>query len=90
MRQAVTPGDWSRLSGTMYKALSEELWVLGQLFLRGNRIAMPENLWKHTIALAHEGHQGMTRTKARLREKVWWSNMANRLNSLEKPVILAS
>ena len=75
VRQAVTSGDWSRLSGTMYKALAEELWVLGQLVLRGNRIIMPESLWKHTIALAHEGHQGMTRTKARLREKVWWPNM---------------
>ena len=61
VRQAVTSGDWSRLSGTIYKALAEELWVLGQLVLRGNRIIMPESLWKHTIALAHEGHQGMTR-----------------------------
>ena len=75
VRQAVTSGDWSGLSGTMYKALAEELWVLGQLVLRGNRIFMPESLWKHTIALAHEGHRGMTRTKARLREKVWWPNM---------------
>ena len=33
---------------------------------------MPEGLWKKTIVLAHEGHQGMVRTKARLREKVWW------------------
>jgi len=59
----------------MYKALAEELWVLGQLVLRGNRIIIPDSLWKHTIALAHEGHQGMTCTKARLREKVWWPNM---------------
>jgi len=36
---------------------------------------MPESLWKHTIALTHEGHQGMTRTKAYLREKVWWPNL---------------
>ena len=28
-----------------------------------------------TIVLAHEGHQGMVRTKARLREKVWWPGM---------------
>ena len=75
VREAVSSGDWSRLSGTMYKALSEDLWVLGQLVLRGNRIIMPECLWKHTIALAHEGHQGMIRTKARLRAKVWWPNM---------------
>ena len=25
--------------------------------------------------LAHEGHQGVVRTKARLREKVWWARM---------------
>ena len=84
VRQAVTSGDWSRLSGTMYKALSEELWVLGQLVLRGNRIVMPESLWKHTIALAHEGHQGMTRTKARLREKVWWPNMDKQVEQFVK------
>ena len=60
VRQAVTSGDWSRLSGTMHKALAEELWGLGQLVHRDIRIIMTESLWKHTIALAHEGHQGMT------------------------------
>ena len=58
MRQAVASGDRSRLSSTIYKALAKELWVLGQLLLGGNRTIMPESLWKHTIALAHEGHQG--------------------------------
>ena len=59
----------------MYNALSDEIWVLGQLVLRGNRIIMPESLWQHTLSLAHEGHRGIVRTKARLREKVWWPNM---------------
>ena len=36
---------------------------------------MPESLWKRTIKLFHEGHQGMVRTTARLRQKVWWPNM---------------
>ena len=36
---------------------------------------MPESLWRQTIVLAHEGHQGMVRTKARLREKKWWPGM---------------
>ena len=84
VRQAVTSGEWSCLSGTMYKALAQELWVLGQLVLRGDRIIMPESLWKHTIALAHEGHQGMTRTKARLREKVWWPNMDKQVEEFVK------
>ena len=54
----------------MYKAVQDELWLIGQTVMRRNRIKMPENLWKQIIVLAHEGHQGMVRTKARLREKV--------------------
>ena len=43
--------------------------------MRGARIVMPQSLWKQTITMAHEGHQRMVRTKARLREKVWWPQM---------------
>ena len=43
--------------------------------MRGARVVMPQSLWKQTIMLAHEGYQGMVRTKARLREKVWWPQM---------------
>ncbi|XP_015748665.1 PREDICTED: uncharacterized protein LOC107328446 [Acropora digitifera] len=68
-------GDWSRLSGPVYKAVQEELWVIGQVVLRGGRIVMREILWKQTIVRAHEGHQAMVRSKARLREKVWWPGM---------------
>ena len=75
VRQAIMTDDWSRLTGTIYKAMQEELWVIGQLVLRGSRIVMPESLWRQTIVLAHEGHQGMVRTKARLREKVWRPGM---------------
>lgn len=70
VRQAIITGDWNRLSGTFYKAVQDELWLIGQTVMRRNRIKMPENLWKQIIVLAHEGHQGMVRTKARLREKV--------------------
>lgn len=70
VRQAVTSGDWNRLSGSMYKDLAKELSVLGQLVFRGNHIIVPESLWKHTIQFASEGHQGMIRTKARLGEKL--------------------
>lgn len=39
--KAFASGDWSCLSGTMYKALSEEIWVLGQLVAQGNGIIPP-------------------------------------------------
>ena len=75
VRQAVISSDWSKLQGTTYKMVKDELWVVGQLVMRGGRIVMPENLWNRTVMLAHEGHQGVVRTKARLREKVWWPGM---------------
>ena len=49
VRQAIMTGDRSRFSGTVYKAVEEELWVIGQVVLRGGRIVMPESLWKQTI-----------------------------------------
>ena len=63
VRQAVISGDWSKLQGTTYK--KDELWVIGQLVIRGGRIVMPESLWNRTVLLTHEGHQGVTRTKSK-------------------------
>ena len=56
---AVISDNWSKLQGTTYKAIKEELWVIGQVVMRGNRIINLESLQECTIMLAHEGHQGM-------------------------------
>lgn len=42
------------------------------VLLRGSQIIIPASLRKRVIALAHEGHQGMSRTKAFVRSKVWF------------------
>lgn len=62
--EAVTTGDWSPLQGTNYKAVEDELWVMGQLIMRGNRIVMPEKLCSQTIMLAHEEHKGVVWMKS--------------------------
>ncbi|XP_014678136.1 PREDICTED: uncharacterized protein K02A2.6-like [Priapulus caudatus] len=49
-----------------------ELATLGQLILRGTKLVIPTSLRKRTVQLAHEGHQGIVKTKQRLRTKVWW------------------
>ena len=36
---------------------------------------MPQSLRKRVVNLAHEGHQGVVKTKERLRTKVWWPGM---------------
>ena len=55
VRHAITSGDWSKLQGTTYKAVRDELWIMGQLIMRGNKVVMPEKMWNRTIQLAHEG-----------------------------------
>ena len=79
VHKAVMTSDWTQLSGTIYKEVKEELWVVGQVVMRGTRIVMSQSLWKQTIMLAHEGHQGMVRTKPRLRVNVWWPKMNKRV-----------
>ena len=56
VRPAITSGDWSKLQGTTYKAVRDELWIMGQLVMRGTKVFMPEKLWNQTIQLVHEGH----------------------------------
>eukprot|EP00057_Strongylocentrotus_purpuratus_P001926 XP_003723494.1 PREDICTED: uncharacterized protein K02A2.6-like [Strongylocentrotus purpuratus] len=40
--------------------------------LRGNCIVIPQSLCDRVIEIAHEGHQGVVKTKQLLREKVWF------------------
>ena len=85
----ITTGNWhasKQLEGNpsinkvMLRSLSsvrEELSVneTQDLVLRDDRIVIPEKLQKRAIELAHEGHQGITKTKAIIRSKVWFPTM---------------
>ena len=51
--------------------MSYELSEVQGVVLRDSRIVMSVSLRDHVIQLAHEGHQGVVKTKQRLRTKVW-------------------
>ena len=40
--------------------------------LRGNRIVIPVSLRSKAVDLAHQGHQGIVKTKQLIRDKVWF------------------
>nr|XP_006820046.1 PREDICTED: uncharacterized protein K02A2.6-like [Saccoglossus kowalevskii] len=42
------------------------------LVLHGNRIIIPQILRQKIIDIAHEGHQGIVKTKQLIREKIWF------------------
>ena len=44
------------------------------IILKGHRIVLPEAL-QNSCQIAHAGHQGIVKTMALLREKVWFKNM---------------
>ena len=57
------------------------------LLLRRTRIVMSKCLRRQTLSLAHEGYQGIVRTKQLLRQKVWWPGMDTEAETLIKACI---
>ncbi|XP_065213313.1 uncharacterized protein K02A2.6-like [Planococcus citri] len=55
-----------------YSAIATELCVVSGVLLRGNRIVVPSDIREQILSNAHEGHPGISKTKERLRTKVWW------------------
>ena len=55
-----------------YRTVWAELSVANGMLLRGSRLVVPQALRRRVLDLAHEGHQGIVRTKEKLRSGVWW------------------
>lgn len=65
-----------------YFPIRNELSILDSYVLRGpHRLIVPLNLRSRLVTLAHDGHQGIVRTKQRLRELYWWPRMDSQVQS---------
>ncbi|XP_048767688.2 uncharacterized protein K02A2.6-like [Ostrea edulis] len=61
---------------TAIKAVRDELTVHSDnILLRNHRIVLPKSLRQRSIDIAHEGHQGVAKTKSFTRTKVWFPGM---------------
>ena len=81
---AITSGDFSSVKQPIFRAVKDELWLMGHVVMRGSRIVVPKVLQRRVLNLAHDGHQGIVRTKSRLRSKVWWPDIDKHVESLIK------
>ena len=56
----------------LFRKVKDDLTVNhdNSVILRGNHILIPTSLQNRAMVLAHEGHQGIVKTKKLLREKV--------------------
>ena len=73
---AVNKG-WSKSDESVrqWKPLKDELTYAQRLLWRGRRICMPAPLKKKALRLAYEAHQGIVRSKQRLRASLFWPGM---------------
>jgi hypothetical protein len=54
------------------------------VIMKANRIILPDSLQQKAVEIAHTGHQGVTKTLALLREKVWFSGMTRAVEDVVK------
>lgn len=59
---------------TFFNYVRNDLSIVNNLFLRGERIAIPASP-THLVNLARDTHPGIVRTKQRLRQLYWWPSM---------------
>ena len=76
VRSCLKSGNWNDCPRD-YVAVQHELTRTGKLVLRGMRLVIPVVLSADVLELAHEEHQGIVKTKQRLRSKVWWPGIDN-------------
>ncbi|XP_062585043.1 uncharacterized protein K02A2.6-like [Saccostrea cucullata] len=67
-----------------YRSIQDELVHCDTVLLRDKRLIMPKSLRDQAIKIAHEGHQGLAKTKAFLRSKVWFPGINDRVDDLIK------
>ena len=69
VKAAVANGRWNDPQLSNLSPFKEELSVISGLILRGHRLVIPSKLRKRTINIAHHSHQGIVKTKQRIRER---------------------
>lgn len=65
----------SSLSAILDSAKAAELAESQAALMRDHRIIIPKSLRQQVVDIAHEGHQGVVKTKQLLREKVWFTGI---------------
>ncbi|KAG1656356.1 hypothetical protein GQR58_024007 [Nymphon striatum] len=62
--------------------IKDELSVVNGILMRNDKVVVPKGLTTRIINFAHEAHQGMTRTKQRIRLLYWWPGIDTAVENL--------
>lgn len=75
LRECIMSGKWDKPEVKPFEVFRDELGMVGNILVRGNKMIVPSKLRSRILQLAHEGHPGESVMKRRLRERVWWPLM---------------
>ncbi|XP_058828130.1 uncharacterized protein K02A2.6-like [Topomyia yanbarensis] len=75
VKKSLQTGNWGEPDVKSYIPFNNELGMVGDIVVRGNKLVVPTNLRQRMLDLAHEGHPGESIMKRRLRDRVWWPGM---------------
>ena len=85
MKKALNSGQWPNDKEiNPFQKFKDELSTSQGLVLRDSRIVPPECLRANILKSAHQGHQGIVRTKQMVREKVWWPGIDREIELMIK------
>lgn len=75
LKSCLQSGLWTEPAVKPYVPFEDELGLVGEMVVRGNKLVIPTALRDRMLDLAHEGHPGESVMKRRLRNRVWWPGM---------------
>ena len=80
------PKQKSDLTGEIlsYWSFQEELSVINGTIYKGHRIVIPKLMRQEILENLHQSHMGISKTKARARETVYWPNINQHIEMLIK------
>ena len=65
-----------------YWVNKEHLTIVDNMLLFDDRIVIPHELRQNVLNLLHEGHQGITKTKALASFSVWWPYISSQIEDM--------
>lgn len=75
VKSCIENKNWSSKGVKDYAAFKEKLGFTDNLITRNTKLVIPKCLRLRMLALAHEGHPGVSLMKSRLRDRCWWPRM---------------
>lgn len=67
---------------TQYWSYRGDITLYDGLLVYGTRIVIPSSMRQDILDKLHEGHQGITKTRERAKESVWWPGISTQIAEL--------